>query len=59
MEEKDKLQLRINRAMRFLRAADNAAAEVMKTAHLSERLKIGDKREFIAHVVALLEGAEK
>ena len=55
MEEKDRLQMIIDRAARFLKSADNAAAEVMKTAHLSERLKIGDKREFIAHVLKLLE----
>ena len=59
MEEKDRLQMIIDRALRFLRQTDDDAASRMVFADFSEGIRLCHLREFIAHVIGLLEGVEK
>ena len=60
MEEKDRLQMRINRAVRFIRAHfARPDDELELEVSLDPAETVRQEREFAEHVVALLEGAEK
>ena len=60
MDEKDRLQMRINRAVRFCRVQlARPDEELEREVSLDPAETVRQQRELIEHVVALLEGAEK
>lgn len=61
MDEKDRLQMIIDRALRFLRTADADLGEclVSECRDAEERRLVANMRGVIGHVRAILEGAEK